>query len=131
MAEELNLPWCFDDEHLAWQKTIQEFCQRIVAPGVIERDLAGQLDPDLIREVGRLGAFGLRVPEAYGGSGADLRSMCIAAEEFSVLDSSLAVTIHVQAISAALFHHLASEDLRAEFLPAMASGEMFCAFGLT
>ncbi len=57
--------------------------------------------------------------------------MCIAAEEFSVLDSSLAVTVHVQAISAALFHHLASEDLRAEFLPGMASGETFCAFGLT
>jgi alkylation response protein AidB-like acyl-CoA dehydrogenase len=131
MAEELDLPWCFEDEHLAWQKTIQEFCQRIVAPGVVQRDLDGQFDPDLIREVGRLGAFGLRVPEAYGGSGADLRSMCIAAEEFSVLDSSLAVTIHVQAISAALFHHLASDDLRAEFLPGMATGETFCAFGLT
>jgi short/branched chain acyl-CoA dehydrogenase len=125
-TEELDLPWCFADEHLAWQKTIQEFCQRVVAPG-----LDGQLDPELIREVGRLGAFGLRVPEAYGGSGADLRSMCIAAEEFSVYDSSLAVTVHVQAISAALFHHLASEDLRAEFLPGMAAGEAFCAFGLT
>ncbi|HKY77221.1 MAG TPA: acyl-CoA dehydrogenase family protein [Acidimicrobiia bacterium] len=131
MPEELDLPWCFDDEHLAWQKTVAEFCQRVVAPGVVERDLRGELDPDLIAEVGRLGAFGLRVPEAYGGSGADLRSMCIAAEEFSVLDSSLAVTVHVQAIAASLFHHLASEDLRAEYLPGMASGETFCAFGLT
>src|SRR5205085_10374005 len=131
MAEELDLPWCFDDEHLAWQKTIQEFCQRVVAPEVVRRDLDGRFDPDLVREVGRLGVFGLRVPEAYGGSGADLRSMCIAAEEFSVVDSSLAVTVHVQAISAALFDHLASPDLRAEFLPGMASGEMFCAFGLT
>lgn len=131
MTGELDLPWCFEDEHLAWQKTIQEFCQRVVAPNVVQRDLDGEFDPDLIREVGRLGAFGLRVPEAYGGSGADLRSMCLAAEEFSVLDSSLAVTVHVQAISAALFHHLASEDLRAEFLPGMATGETFCAFGLT
>ncbi|HZI37300.1 MAG TPA: acyl-CoA dehydrogenase family protein, partial [Acidimicrobiia bacterium] len=131
MAEELDLPWCFEDEHVAWQKTVAEFCTRVVAPDVVRRDLAGQLDPDLIREVGRLGAFGLRVPEAYGGSGADLRSMCIAAEEFSVLDSSLAVTVHVQAISAALFHHLADEDLRAEYLPGIAAGETFCAFGLT
>jgi short-chain 2-methylacyl-CoA dehydrogenase len=131
MAGELDLAWCFEEEHLAWQKTVAEFCSRLVAPGVVARDLEGQLDPDLIREVGRLGAFGLRVPEAYGGSDADLRSMCIAAEEFSVLDSSLAVTVHVQAISAALFHHLADEDLRAEFLPGMATGEAFCAFGLT
>jgi short/branched chain acyl-CoA dehydrogenase len=131
MAGELDLAWCFEEEHLAWQKTVAEFCSRVVAPGVVTRDLEGQLDPDLIREVGRLGAFGLRVPEAYGGSDADLRSMCIAAEEFSVLDSSLAVTVHVQAISAALFHHLADEDLRAEFLPGMAAGKAFCAFGLT
>ena len=131
MAEELDLPWCFDDEHLEWQKSVQAFCERVVAPDVVQRDLDHRLDPDLIREVGRLGAFGLRVPEEYGGAGADLRSMCIAAEEFSVLDSSLAVTVHVQAISAALFHHLASDDLRAELLPGMASGETFCAFGLT
>ena len=131
MAEELDLPWCFEEEHLAWQKTVAEFCTRVVAPGVVRRDLAGQLDPDLIREVGNLGAFGLRVPEVYGGSGADLRSMCIAAEEFSVLDSSLAVTVHVQAISAVLFHHLADEDLRAEFLPGMSTGETYCAFGLS
>jgi alkylation response protein AidB-like acyl-CoA dehydrogenase len=131
MAEELDLPWCFDDEHLAWQKTVQAFCERNVVPGVVQRDLDGALDPDLVREVGALGAFGLRVPEQYGGAGADLRSSCIAAEELSVHDSSLAVTVHVQAISAALFHHLASDDLRAEFLPGMASGETFCAFGLT
>ena len=131
MAEELDLAWCFNDEHLEWQKTVQAFCERVVAPDVVQRDLDQRLDPDLIREVGRLGAFGLRVPEEYGGGGADLRSMCIAAEEISVLDSSLAVTVHVQAISAALFHHLASDDLRAELLPGMASGETFCAFGLT
>src|SRR5437764_10467505 len=131
MAEELDLPWCFDDEHLAWRRTIQEFGQRVVAPEVVRRDLDGRFDPDLVREVGRLGAFGLRVPEAYGGGGADLRSMCIAAEEFAVVDSSLAVTVHVQAISAALFHHLASEELRTEYLPGMATGETFCAFGLT
>src|SRR5256885_10206792 len=81
MAEELDLPWCFDDEHLAWQKTIQEFGQRVVAPDVVRRDLEGRFDPDLIREVGRLGAFGLRVPEPYGGSGPAPRPTCIARAE--------------------------------------------------
>src|SRR5947209_3863400 len=70
MAEELDLPWCFDDEHIAWQKTMQEFCQRVVAPGAVQRDLEGRFDPDLIREVGKLGAFGLRIPAAHGRDGA-------------------------------------------------------------
>jgi short-chain 2-methylacyl-CoA dehydrogenase len=131
MTEDLDLPWCFDDEHHAWQKAVREFCHRVAAPGAAGRSLEARFDPDLAAEVGRLGAYGLRVPEAYGGSEADLRSMCIAAEELSAVDSSLAVTVHVQAIVAALFAHLADDDQRAEHLPAMATGESFCAFGLT
>ena len=131
MPEDLALPWCFTDEHRAWQKTVREFCQRVVAPGAAQRSIDGRFDPDLVTEIARLGVFGLRVPEAYGGAGADLRSMCIVAEEVSAYDSSLAVTVHVQAIVASLFHHLASDDLKAEYLPPIASGQSFCAFGLT
>jgi alkylation response protein AidB-like acyl-CoA dehydrogenase len=131
MSGDLDLPWCFADEHHAWQKSVREFCERVVEPGAAQRSIEARFDPDLVAEVGRLGAYGLRVPEAYGGSGADLRSMCIAAEELSAVDSSLAVTVHVQAIVAALFAHLADDDQKAEYLPAMASGEAFCAFGLT
>ena len=131
MPDDLDLPWCFSDEHHAWQKSVREFCERVVEPGATQRSIESRFDPDLVAEVGRLGAYGLRVPEAYGGSGADLRSMCIAAEELSAVDSSLAVTVHVQAIVAALFAHLADADQKAEYLPAMATGEGFCAFGLT
>ena len=37
MAEELDLPWCFEEEHLAWQKAVAEFCTRVVAPGAVRR----------------------------------------------------------------------------------------------
>ena len=131
MPADLDLPWCFTEEHRAWQKTVREFCERVVAPGAAQRSIDGRFDPDLVTEIARLGVFGLRVPEAYGGAGADLRSMCIVAEEVAAHDSSLAVTVHVQAIVASLFHHLADDDLKAEYLPAIASGESFCAFGLT
>jgi butyryl-CoA dehydrogenase len=103
VADELTLPWCFDDEHVAWQKTMQDYASRMVAPGARDRDLAGEPDPVLIAELGRLGAFGLLVPEAYGGSGADLRSLCIALEELARVDSSVAATVHVQNVCAALF----------------------------
>ncbi len=131
MFSELDLPWCFSGEHLEWQKIVRDFCERVVAPGAARRDLDGYFDPDIVSNLGQLGAFGVRLPEAYGGSGADLRTVCITAEELASVDSSLATTVHVQAFAAGLFHHLADENLRDEYLPAMASGQEFCAFGLT
>jgi short/branched chain acyl-CoA dehydrogenase len=128
-----ELPWAFDDEHREWQAAVRDFCDKAVAPGAAERSIASRFDPDLVTAIGELGAFGLLIPEDLGGEGADLRTLCLAAEEVAVVDSSLAVTVHVQAISVALLAHLAADrpDLLAEVLPAACRGETFISFGLT
>ncbi len=128
-----GVPWALDEEHHRWQRTLRDFCTREVAPGAAERSIAGVFDADLARAAGRLGAYGLLAPERFGGGGADLRTLCLAAEELARVDSSLAVTVHVQAISVALLAHLAAdrEELLAEVLPAACTGETFVSFGLT
>jgi short-chain 2-methylacyl-CoA dehydrogenase len=127
-----EVPWAFDDHHLQWQRTVAAFVRDVVADGAADRSINARFDPDLVRAAGRLGAFGLLAPEPHG-AGADLRTLCLAAEEVSTVDSSLAVTMHVQAISVALFAHLAQDrpELLAEVLPGAASGEAFISFGLT
>ena len=127
------LPWAFSSEHDSWRSTLQEFATRQIAPGAAQRTLDEQFDPELALAVGALGAYGLLVPTEYGGQDADLRSLCLAAEETAVHDSSLAVTIHVQAISLALLAHLAKDrpDLLNEILPKAVTGETFVSFGLT
>ncbi len=126
-------PWALTDEHREWQKAVRAFCESDVAPGAAERSIHSRFEPDLVSSIGRLGTFGLLVPEEYGGQGADLRTLCLAAEEVATVDSSLAVTVHVQAISVALLHHLASDrpDLLQRVLPAACAGETFVSFGLT
>ncbi|MDQ3150844.1 MAG: acyl-CoA dehydrogenase family protein [Actinomycetota bacterium] len=125
-------PWAFTDDHLQWQRTVADFCADVVADGAADRSINGRFDPDLVRAAGKLGVFGLLAPEPHGG-GADLRTLCLATEELATVDSSLAVTLHVQAISVALFTHLARgrDELLAEVLPGAASGEDFISFGLT
>lgn len=127
------VPWAFEPEHHDWQRTVRDFCADVVAGGATERSIEGRFDPELVRAAGRLGAFGLLAPERLGGGGADLRTLCLAAEELATVDSSLAVTVHVQAISVALLVHLAAdrEDLLREVVPAAAGGETFISFGLT
>lgn len=131
--EDYGVPWALEDHHLEWQRAMRDFCTREVAPGAAERSIAGTFDADLARAAGRLGAYGLLAPERFGGGGADLRTLCLAAEEMARVDSSLAVTVHVQAISVALLAHLASgrDDLLAEVLPGACTGETFVSFGLT
>ncbi len=128
-----DVPWAFTDEHRQWQKVLEGFCADVVAPGAVERSIAGRFDPDLVRAVGELGAFGLLADPEYGGGGGDLRMACLTAEELATVDSSLAATVHVQAISVALLAHLAADrpDLLHDVLPAACTGQTFISFGLT
>lgn len=133
LEEGYDIPWAFSDEHRAWQRALSQFAREVVEPEAAKRSIERRFDADLVREVGRMGSFGLLIPERFGGAGADLRSLCIAAEEIAKVDSSLAVTVHVQAISLALLAHLGSgrDDLLADILPDACRGETFISFGLT
>jgi alkylation response protein AidB-like acyl-CoA dehydrogenase len=126
-----DVPWCLTDEQRQWRQAVRQFCRAEIAPGALERGLGAPIDDALLDQIGELGIFGLLVPEEYGGAGADVTTLCLAIEAIAEVDSSLAVTAHVQAISAALFHHLSDDAQREKHLPAFASGEQFVAFGLT
>ena len=131
--EEFELPWAFEHEHLEWQASIRKFCADVVAPGAAERAIHSRFDPELVRQAGKLGVFGLLAPAEFGGGGADLRTLCLAVEEIAAVDSSLAVTVHVQAIGVSLLARLARDkpELCQEILPSASTGETFISFGLT
>ena len=128
-----DLPWAFEQEHRDWQDTMRAFCAESVEPAAAERSIAARFDPELVRRAGALGVFGLLAPTEYGGAAADLRTHCLTVEELATVDSSLAVTVHVQAICVALLAHLAADRpaLLREILPGACTGEVFVAVGLT
>ena len=128
----VDVPWALTDEHRAWRKAMREFTLDVIAPEAARRSIEGRFDPELVRAAGKLGLFGLLVPAELGGAGADLRTLCIAIEELAAVDSSFAVTVHVQAISAFLLARLAGDRAdMAETIRQAAAGETFVSFGLT
>jgi len=128
----VDVPWALTDEHRAWRKAMREFTADVIAPEAARRSIEGRFDPELVRAAGKLGLFGLLVPAELGGAGADLRTLCIAIEELAAVDSSFAVTVHVQAISAVLLARLAGDRAdMAETIRQAAAGETFVSFGLT
>jgi alkylation response protein AidB-like acyl-CoA dehydrogenase len=128
---DLDLPWCFTDEHRAWRKSLREFCERDIAPTAAQRNIDARFDAGLMSSLGDLGVYGLLTGRSSGEMAGDMRSFCLTIEELARVDSGVAVTVHVQAIAATLFEHLASDAQRRELLPGMATGETFISFGLT
>ena len=59
-------------EHRFFRNEISRFVTEQVIPRAHEIDSNDEFPLDLFREVGQLGYFGIRYPEEYGGSEADV-----------------------------------------------------------
>ena len=120
------------DEHEALRKTVEEFANDAVAPVIGDYYMNGQFPYPLVAEMGEMGLFGLPFSEEYGGMGGDYTALCVAIEELARVDSSLAITLEAAvSLGAMPIYRFGSEDLKAEWLPKLTSGEMLGAFGLT
>jgi alkylation response protein AidB-like acyl-CoA dehydrogenase len=76
--------------------------------------------------------MGMPYPEEYGGGGADNLSYAIAIEELGRVDSSVAITVAAHtSLGTWPLYAFGSDELKAEWMPRLCSGERLGAFGLT
>jgi short/branched chain acyl-CoA dehydrogenase len=121
-----------EDEYEALRKTVEEFARDVVAP-VIGQHYEDETFPyDIVRQMGRMGLFGLPFPEEYGGMGGDYFALCIALEELARVDSSVAITLEAAvSLGAMPIFRFGTAEQRAEWLPRLLAGDALGAFGLT
>lgn len=84
-----------------------------------------------IEALADLGVLGMAIPEEFGGSGASLRSLGVAAEELSRGDINVSYFIQLSAIAAGLLGASGDAELQGRWLPGVATGELVVAFALT
>jgi len=63
---------------------------------VLRMDAASRLEPSLVSSLFSAGLMGIEIPERYGGSEASFMASCLAIEEISKRDASVAVMMDVQ-----------------------------------
>ena len=111
---------------------VRDFADRVVAPAAYEYDTKRELPYEIIAQMGEMGLFGLPFPVEYGGQGRDYIDLCIAIEELSRVDQSIAVTLEAGVgLGAMPIYRSGSEEQKQEWIPLLASGKALAAFGLT
>ncbi|MCM2575906.1 acyl-CoA dehydrogenase family protein [Streptomyces sp. MTZ3.1] len=119
-------------EHEELRRTVEEFAHDVVAPKIGEFYENHEFPYEIVREMGRMGLFGLPFPEEYGGMGGDYLALGLALEELARVDSSVAITLEAGvSLGAMPIFRFGTEEQKREWLPRMCSGEILGAFGLT
>lgn len=85
-------------DHSLFREQISRFVTKRVSPAAKEMDDTDEFPKELFRELGRLGYFGIRYPEEYGGMAADATTFSIFAEELARGSLAFATTCMMQSL---------------------------------
>ncbi|MFI6322606.1 acyl-CoA dehydrogenase family protein [Nonomuraea sp. NPDC050556] len=120
------------EEYEELRKTVESFAREVVAPVIGDLYEREEFPYDIVRQMGAMGLFGLPLPEEHGGMGGDYFALCLALEELARVDSSVSITLEAAvSLGAMPIYRFGTAEQKAEWLPALASGSMLGAFGLT
>ncbi|WP_436525042.1 acyl-CoA dehydrogenase family protein [Actinoplanes sp. HUAS TT8] len=112
--------------------TVRQFAREQVAPIIAEHYEKKTFPYAVVREMGKMGLFGLPFPEELGGMGGDYFALCIALEELARVDSSIAVTLEAGvSLGAMPIFRYGTAAQKKRWMPALTSGDALAAFGLT
>jgi len=126
------LSYQLDEEHEDLRKSVAEFARDVVAPVIGDLYERHEFPYDIVAQMGRMGLFGLPVPEEYGGMGGDYLALGLALEELARVDSSVAITLEAGVgLGIMPLFRFGTEEQKRRWLPALCAGEQLSAFGLT
>jgi glutaryl-CoA dehydrogenase len=128
----LDLEGELTEEERMVRDTARGFADDYLMPRVTAAYRDEKYDPDMMREMGKLGLLGPTIPEEYGGAGLGYVAYGLIARETERVDSGYRSAMSVQ--SSLVMHPIyayGTEAQRVKYLPKLASGEMIGCFGLT
>lgn len=115
------------------RETLQRFVvQHAPREARIAWDRAHSWPRDVYAELNKLGLTGLTIPEQYGGAGQDIVAAIAVIEELAQAGPALAGPfIHTAFYGGMNLSENGSEAQKREYLPRLARGELFFAYGLS
>jgi butyryl-CoA dehydrogenase len=120
------------EEHQMIRDALRAFASARLAPNAARWDREHHFPRDELKELARLGAFGVAVPEQYGGAGLDYVALALVLEEIAAGDGGTSTIISVNncpVCSIAMTY--ANPAQKERWLRPLAQGDLLGAFALT
>ncbi|OGO30809.1 MAG: hypothetical protein A2Z29_03840 [Chloroflexi bacterium RBG_16_56_11] len=115
------MDFSFTEEQEMIRRMVRDFGQKELAPGYAARVKAGSVPPEMIKKIADLGLMGLNIPEQYEGQMKDAVTTGVILEELARHADDAAYLVFNN-YAQANFVVLGNDDLKREWLPAMARG---------
>lgn len=122
----------FNEDHNDIRDLAREFAEKEIAPIANEIDQNDEVPQRIYDLMAEMGFFGLKIPEEYGGLGLDTRSyVCVMEEVCKKSVTCSLIMSSCNSLSTAPMLLAGTEEQKQKYIPKIASGEEFMAFGLT
>jgi len=119
------------DVQREFRETLRTFCEEKIAPNAAEVDRNAEFPWKSFEACKEMELPALGIPEAYGGAGADHVTQAIAVEELSRVCASTSLTILISKLGMIPLMNWGSEELKKEYMPRIASGEIQASYCLS
>ncbi|MGF6775969.1 acyl-CoA dehydrogenase family protein [Paraburkholderia sp. GAS334] len=121
-----------DQDHQMIRDAVRTFVREAVTPHAAQWDRDRTFPKDVHRQLAGLGAYGVLVPEEYGGAGLDALALAVILEEIAAGDggTSTAISVNNCPVCSILLTY-GNDAQKRDWLTPLARGEMLGAFCLT
>jgi butyryl-CoA dehydrogenase len=113
------------------QSTAREFAVKVVLPRAAEIDRTAGFPRDVVRDMVKMGYFGLAYPAEYGGSGSGYLSYALVIEQLARASMTVGAIVAVSILSQESLFRSGSEAQKREFLVPLVQGKILGCFCFT
>jgi hypothetical protein len=114
------------------RETMRNFARERLAPFAAEWDRSHAFPREALAALGRLGAYGIVIPERFGGAGLDYVSLAVALEEIAAGDGATSTILSVQnSVVCGPILAFGSDAQKERYLKPLAGGTKLGCFCLT
>jgi len=119
------------EEHTMLRESVRELAEDKIAPRAAETDETGEFPWDVYEALRKADLHAVHIPEDYGGAGADSIATAIVIEEVARACAASSLIPAVNKLGTMPLLLSASEELKRQVLPPVASGEALFSYALS
>jgi butyryl-CoA dehydrogenase len=112
-------------------ETAWELTKNKIIPVRAELDEKNEFAAEVMQDIAKADLFSIFIPEEYGGFGGGCFEMVLAMEQLARGCVGIATSFAASALGIYPVMLAGSRDMKEKYLPAVAAGEIWAAFGLT